>query len=60
MFDKVMKQKELIKTIAITILITAVIAFIAGIKSHERYQAGINKAREEAKASIVQTKVEGK
>lgn len=60
MFDKVLKQKELIKTIAITILITAVIAFIAGIKSHERYQAGINKAREEAKASIVETKVEGK
>ena len=53
MFDKVMKQKELIKTIAITILITAVIAFVAGIKSHERYQAGINKAREEAKASVV-------
>ena len=60
MFDKVLKQKELIKTIAITILITAVVAFIAGIKSHERYQAGVNKVREEAKASIVQTKVEGK
>ena len=51
------QRRELLKTIAITVLVTAVIAFVAGIKAQTRYQNTINKAREEAKASIVKVDV---
>ena len=51
------QRRELLKTIAITVLVTAVIAFVAGIKTQTRYQNTINKAREEAKASIVKVEI---
>lgn len=53
MFDWVKTNKELLKTIGLTIVITGVIAFVAGVKAQSRYQNTINQAREEAKASVV-------
>ena len=57
MFDWVKTNKELLKTIGLTIVITGVIAFVAGVKAQSRYQNTINQAREEAKASIVKVDV---
>lgn len=53
MFDRVVKHKELIKTLSLTVLVTGVIAFVAGIKAHERYINGVERERAEAMSEVV-------
>lgn len=57
MYNKLIKNKENIKNVVIAILLTGILAFIAGTKFESRANKQIEQARAEVSKQITQVEV---
>jgi len=57
MLNTIKKNKENIKNVVIAVLVTAILAFIAGMKFESRANKQIEQARNEVKSQITQVEV---